>query len=101
MSLRKSPVLTETMIAANRANASRSTGPRSPEGKSRVKFNVLRHGRRAHSFREAIVALGGDPAYYDQRLKYRLHFYAPQTLRDLHLIELLAQDEWLIHQNRH
>jgi len=31
-------------IAANRRNARRSTGPRTPAGKNKVKWNALRHG---------------------------------------------------------
>ena len=34
----------EAQIAANRANAQRSTGPRSEEGKARVAQNGLKHG---------------------------------------------------------
>src|SRR3954453_702015 len=36
-------------LAANRANALRSTGPRSPEGKAVSKLNGLVHGMRAES----------------------------------------------------
>lgn len=38
------PTTTPAQIAANRANAQRSTGPRTPEGKECSKFNRLRHG---------------------------------------------------------
>jgi hypothetical protein len=31
-------------LAANRANARRSTGPRTPEGKRRSRANALKHG---------------------------------------------------------
>jgi len=34
----------EAQIAANRANAARSTGPRTVEGKARVALNGLKHG---------------------------------------------------------
>ena len=47
MSLRKSPTRTPALLAANRANAQKSTGPRSPEGKARAALNALRHGLRA------------------------------------------------------
>src|SRR4051794_30336821 len=36
-------------LAANRANAKRSTGPRTPEGKAVSKLNGLVHGMRAES----------------------------------------------------
>jgi hypothetical protein len=47
MPLRKSPVRTPALLAANRANAQKSTGPRTTWGKRRSALNALRHGRRA------------------------------------------------------
>ncbi len=48
-------LVTDKQLAANRANAARSTGPRSPEGKARSSQNARRHGFTASSF--AIVRL--------------------------------------------
>ena len=47
MPLRKSPVRTPAMLAANRANAPKCTGPRTARGKARVSFNSFKHGRYA------------------------------------------------------
>ena len=47
MPLRKSPVRTPALVAANRANALKSTGPRTPQGKARVSLNRFKHGRYA------------------------------------------------------
>lgn len=43
---------TDRQIAANRLNAQRSTGPRTPAGKAKVSVNALRHGLTA---REVIL----------------------------------------------
>jgi hypothetical protein len=40
---------TSAQIAANRANAQKSTGPRSAEGKSASRFNALKHGIDANT----------------------------------------------------
>ena len=59
MSLRKSPTRTPALLAANRANARKSTGPRTARGKSFVRLNALRHGRRSRPLGR-ILSRGGD-----------------------------------------
>ncbi len=58
MPLRKSPLRTPALLAANRANAQSSTGPRSPQGKARVALNTLQHGRYAVRLREKLAQAG-------------------------------------------
>ena|ERR1700693_2248108 len=94
MPLRKRPMVTAKMIAANRANARLSTGPRTEEGKRWVRFNGLRHGQRAKSFRDAIAALGGDPADFDRII--REEYFQPETQREARLIERMAYEDWLL-----
>jgi hypothetical protein len=86
-------------IAANQLNAQKSTGPRTPEGKTAVRFNALRHGADAQS----LVLPGEDPAelqaiqsYYHDRFQPRdphtqtlvaAVIHATWTLRRLHRAE--------------
>ena len=58
----------EAQVLANRLNAQRSTGPRTPEGKAVVSQNAVKHGLLA---REAIIKgedLGEFEFYRDQML---------------------------------
>ena len=47
MFLRKRPTVTPALLAANRANAAKSTGPRTAEGKKRIVLNAPKHSRHA------------------------------------------------------
>src|SRR4051794_14555852 len=51
-------------IAANRLNAQKSTGPKTPEGKAKARFNALKHGMRA----DTLVLPGADAEAFQQRL---------------------------------
>jgi len=48
-------------IQANRSNAQKSTGPRTPEGKATASHNAVKHGLLA----EQVVIHGEDPAEFD------------------------------------
>jgi len=55
MSLRKRPTVTPALLEANRANASKSTGPRTVEGKNRIVLNALKDGRHARHFSQSLL----------------------------------------------
>jgi hypothetical protein len=60
MSLRKSP-MTPARLEANRRNAQKSTGPRTPRGKSQSRLNGLRSGRRSRLYGDLLLALSDAP----------------------------------------
>ena len=58
MPLRRSPRPTARALEARRQNALKSTGPRTPRGKGRVRFNSLRHGRRSAHLAGFVARMG-------------------------------------------
>jgi hypothetical protein len=58
VSLRRSPQLTPASLAARRANARKSTGPRTEHGKARVALNPLKLGRYAIELPERLARAG-------------------------------------------
>src|SRR5579862_4305144 len=74
---------TAAQIAANRSNALRSTGPRTPEGKAASSRNALTHG--AHASDDLILATA-PTTYLDD---FRAHFQ-PVGILEAHLVDHLA-----------
>jgi hypothetical protein len=81
---------TLAQITANRANAQKSTGPRSVEGKSASRFNALKHGIDAAS----IVIPGEDPADYDALVAQYLHEYCPQSASESFHVDTMIRADW-------
>ncbi len=85
---------TKKQVKANRANATKSTGPRTAEGKARVRLNAIKHGPRA----EQVVVLGGptaeDPAEFDSLLSGMLDDCKPAGALERVLVERLAVSYW-------
>jgi hypothetical protein len=57
MSLRKSPTLTPALLASNRLNAKKSTGPRTARGKAWSRLNGLKDGRNSRECLDLLMAL--------------------------------------------
>ena len=57
MSLRKPPTLTPALLAANRRNARKSTGPRTRRGKAWSRLNRLKEGWQSREYRDFLTAL--------------------------------------------
>src|ERR1035441_2570903 len=77
-------------IRANRRNAQKSTGPKTPEGKDKVRFNALVHGLRA----ESAIIPGEDQSKFDQHLERISNAWQPQDDMEKSLVEQIAVNQW-------
>ena len=96
MPLRKSPQLTPELLAAKRANARKSTGPRTPAGKQNSKFNGAKHGAYAapENHYHIMRALGEDPREFELLKQQLMAGYGPADPLWQHQAEDLAKLYW-------
>ena len=81
---------TPAQFAANQANARKSTGPRSLDGKSVSRFNALKHGIDAQS----VVIPGEDPAAYDALAADYHREYRPESPSESFHVETMLRADW-------
>ena len=80
----------DRQIAANRENAQKSTGPKTPEGRAAVRLNGLKHGLSA----ETIVVMGEDPADFEALHDSLRAEHQPATPTEEILVRQLAVAAW-------
>jgi len=81
---------TEKQLAANRLNALKSTGPRTAEGKSKVRLNAKRDGITGQ-----VITLADEDLPVFEKLKADLiDELNPQTLLEQKLASSIAWDTW-------
>jgi hypothetical protein len=80
----------QARIEANRRNALRSTGPRTEEGKEKVKFNALKHGNDA----QTVVLPHEDAAAYEHRSAAWSRELSPGGKVGSYLAERAARLSW-------
>ena len=86
----KKKMASQRQLEANRANAKRSTGPKSERGKARSGRNAVTHGLTA----KQIVLSGEEPEQFD-RLRQGLNAdFAPGSTIERELVETLAASLW-------
>jgi hypothetical protein len=83
--------VTERQLAANRANAQKSTGPRSPETKAKVAQNRVRHGLTG-AFR---LLPTEDPEQYNEFLNQCMLDEKPVGIIEVELVKTMAQHLWM------
>ena len=80
----------EAQVVANRCNAAKSTGPRTPEGKAAVSQNAVKHGLLA---RQAVI-VGEDPAEYEFYRDQMVGELGPAGLVESMLAERVVSLSW-------
>jgi len=75
---------------ANRRNAQKSTGPKTPEGKAACCMNALRHGLRARS----VLLPGEDPTEFHQLCNDLESEWHPQSRTEQFYVEQMAVSQW-------
>ena len=74
----------------NRRNSKRSTGPRTPEGRARSRFNAVKHGCRAR----LPILPGEDPQVYQDRLETWVDRFGPRDAVEHYLVERAVDVSW-------
>jgi hypothetical protein len=80
----------QRQLAANSANAAKSTGPRTPAGKDIAKFNALKHGLTATH----VCVPGESREDYDERRRQYIELIKPANILQLELLDLAIAALW-------
>jgi hypothetical protein len=88
--------LSEQQLAANRANAQRSTGPKTPESKKRSSQNALRHGITA----QTTVMTEEDRIKHDEFCASMMADLAPVGSMETFLASSVAEEAWRLNHAR-
>jgi hypothetical protein len=86
--------ISQKKVEANRRNAKQSTGPKTEEGKSRSRFNALKHGILASALLITKGEGAEDPAEFDELLDGLRRDLAPVGALEEMLVEKLAVCWW-------
>ena len=81
---------TEKQIRANRENAKKSTGPRTPEGKARSSKNALKHGLLSTD----AVLPGEDPEEFDRQLNALEDWALPRNPLEREICRQIVDAQW-------
>ena len=87
-------MLSEKQLAANRANAQRSTGPRSEEGRQRSSLNARRHNLTG----QVSAMTDEDRIAHETFSKALISAMAPEGALELQLAQRVATDSWRLNR---
>jgi hypothetical protein len=86
----------EKQIAANRANAAKSTGPKTPETKAVSCMNALRHGLTG----QVNLMPDEDRAAHDKFCAAIVESLAPEGALEVQFAQSVAEDNWRMNRGR-
>jgi hypothetical protein len=86
------PMSSPAQIEANRRNAQKSTGPRTPEGKAVSSQNAFQSGIDS----ESQIAPGENPAELLKLQNEYFAHYRPQTPEERFHVDSIIRNEWLL-----
>jgi hypothetical protein len=85
----------EKQIAANRANAAKSTGPATEEGKNRSRLNARRHNLTG----QVTTMTEEDRTAHDAFSKAIINDLAPEGAMETQLAQRIATDSWRLNRS--
>ncbi|APW58998.1 hypothetical protein [Paludisphaera borealis] len=85
---------TDAQLQANRANAKKSCGPKSDEGKARSRLNALKHGMRAKTVNPILPH--EDPAELEAKIQEWVDDYQPTNAVERELVVRAARISWTL-----
>ena len=89
-SIHEVATISDAQLAANRANSQLSTGPTSPEGKSKVSLNAVKTALTGRT----VLLCTDDAAEYERFLRAYEKEFKPFTQRECDLVQSIADTMW-------
>jgi hypothetical protein len=87
-------MISDKQLAANRANAVLSTGPRTEEGRKRSSMNARRHGITG----QVTTMTDEDRAAHDKLSQALIQDLAPEGAMEIQLAQRIATDSWRLNR---
>ena len=86
--------VSDAQLAANRANAQKSTGPVTPEGRAKSSLNAVKTGLTG----QTVLLPSDDVAAYLAHVHQHIADYSPVTPQERNLVQRIADAEWRINR---
>lgn len=96
LGLKDAKPVTPAQLAANRANAQVSTGPRTPKGKARSSSNAVKSGLTSST----VLLPSEDAADYAAFISGYQHDFAPVGQAECELVQAIADADWRLRRVR-